>query len=115
MKPPVASDLTWRIAIEKKTVTQNADYGTEVIAWSLLAVVWANVQDVLPSRSEAVKQGLAMSANQTRIRFRYRSDVDSSMRIVVRGATDRILQIVGGPAEIGRHEFTECLCETYSS
>lgn len=115
MKLTTASDLMRRITIEKKVVTQNADYGTEVITWSPLAVVWANVQDVLPSRSEAVKQGLALAANQIRVRFRYRSDVDSSMRIVVRGATDRTLQIVGGPAEIGRHEFTEVVCEMYSS
>jgi hypothetical protein len=37
------------------------------------------------------------------------------MRITVRGATDRVLQIVGGPAELGRHEYTEIVCEAYSS
>ena len=107
--------LDKRISIEKKVVTKDPDYGTEVIAWALLATPWANVQDVLPSRSESVQQGLETARNQVRIRFRYRSDVTSAMRITVRGATDRVLQIVGGPAELGRHEYTEIVCEQYSS
>ena len=107
--------LDRRISIEKKVVSKDPDYGTEVIAWALLAAPWANVQDVLPSRSESVQQGLETARNQVRIRFRYRSDVTSAMRIIIRGATDRVLQIVGGPAELGRHEYTEIVCEAYSS
>ena len=107
--------LNRRIAIEQKVVTQDATYGTDVVTWALLAVVWANVEDVMPSRSEAVKQGLALARNQVRIRYRYRSDVNPAMRIVLRGATDRVLQIVGGPAELGAHQYSEIVCEEYSS
>ena len=104
--------LDTRVRIEYQTTTQDADYGTPVITWTLLAVVWANVQDVMPSRSESVRQGLEVARNQTRVRWRYRSDVDSSMRIVI---GSRILQIIAGPAELGRHEFNECMCEESSS
>ena len=107
--------LDRRIIIEKKVVTQDPDYGTEVVTWATLATVWANVQDVLPSRSEAVQRGLEIARNQTRIRFRYRSDVTSAMRITLLDGTGRVLQIVGGPAELGRHEYTEVVCEAYSS
>lgn len=108
--------LDHRVAIEYPATTQNASYGTPVITWTLLAVVWANVQDILPSRSESVRQGLEVARNQTRIRYRYRTDVDSTMRIVIRGPVERVLQIVGGPAEIsGRHEFCEVVCEAASS
>lgn len=120
-----AGQLDKRITIEQKSVTQDATYGTEVITWVPLAwqdgspsvaqQFWAQVSDVLPSRSEAVKQGLAMAANQTRIRIRYRSDVDSSMRITVHGESDVVYQIVGGPAMIGRKEWLEMVCERYSS
>lgn len=104
--------LDKRVTIEQKVVTQDATYGTDIITWSVLATVWAEVQDVLPSRSESVKQGLAAARNQVRIRYRYRQDVDSSMRVRV---GTRTLQIVGGPAELGQHEISEIVCESYSS
>jgi SPP1 family predicted phage head-tail adaptor len=117
--------LDHRITIEKKSVTADATYGNEVVTWVPLAYeagspsvaqkFWANVADVPPSRSEAVKQGLVTARNQTRITIRYRSDVDSSMRITVHGETDVIYQIVGGPAMLGRKEFLEMVCEKYSS
>ena len=104
--------LDTRIRIEYKVTTQDADYGTPVITWTLLAVVWANVQDVMPSRSESVRQGLEGARNQTRIRWRFRSDVDSSMRVVI---GSRILAIIAGPAELGRHEYQEVVCESAST
>lgn len=107
--------LDQRVTFESKSATQNADYGTEIITWTAFAVVYANVQDTPPSRSESVRQGLAVARNQTRIRYRYRADIDSSMRVVIRGASDRVLQIIAGPAEIGQHEYSEIVCESYSS
>lgn len=107
--------LDRRITIEYPSVTAD-EYGAPVTAWRTLATVWANVQDVLPSRSEAVtQQVLNQAKNQTRIRFRYRSDVNSAMRIVLRGATDRVFNIVGGPSEIGRHEYMEVVGEVYAT
>jgi len=104
--------LDRRIGIERPTITKDS-YGAVVTTWALLATVWAEVVDELPSRSEAVEQGLATAKNRTRIRFRYRSDVTSDMRVTIRGATDRIFNIIGGPAEIGRHEYCEVMCEEY--
>ena len=97
--------LDTRIAIEYPVAgTPDANYGTPTITWTLLATVWANVQDALPSRSESVVQGLAVARNQTRVRYRYRTDVTSAMRITIRGPVDRVLNIVGGPAELGMGE-----------
>ena len=121
-----AGRLNREITIERKQVAQDTAYGTEVITWMPLAVLpgspavaerfWAEVQDALPSRSESVQQGLAVARNQTRIRIRWRSDVDSSMRITVHGDIDVVYQIVGGPAEIrGRRIMLEMMCEKYSS
>jgi head-tail adaptor len=121
-----AGRLTRLITIERKQVTQDTQYGTEIITWVPLAVLpgspavveqfWAEVQDALPSRSESVLQGLAVARNQTRIRIRWRSDIDSSMRITVHGDTDVMYQIIGGPAEIrGRRIMLEMMCERYSS
>jgi len=106
--------LDRRVNIEQKSVTQDTTYGTEVVTWALLATVWASVQDSLPSKSESVLQVLAVARNQVRVRTRYRSDIDSSMRITIKGDTDRVLQIVGGPAELGRRDGLEMMCEVIS-
>jgi head-tail adaptor len=120
-----AGQLDRQILIEKQSTTTEGTYGTAVVTWVPLSTVngqperyWAEVQDALPSRSEAVTQGLAVARNQVRIRFRYRSDVDSSMRVTVYGGSggDQVMQIVGGPAMVGgRKELTEIVCERYSS
>ncbi len=105
-------NLNKRCRIEQATASINSTYGSAENSWSLLAVVWCNVQDVLPSRSEAVKNGMLVGTKQRRLRFRYRSNVDSSMRIVLDGVAH---QIVGGPAELGQREYTECVIEAYTT
>lgn len=118
-----AGNLDRQILVEKKQVTQDPTFGTELVTWVPLSTVsgqpewyWAEVQDALPSRSEAVTQGLAVARNQTRIRMRWRDDITSAMRITLRGDTNIMFQIVGGPAEIdGRKERIEVMCERYSS
>lgn len=107
-------------------MTQDPDYGTEIVAWvplveqagspTIAERFWAEVQDALPSRAESVTQGLAVARNQTRIRLRYRNDIDSSMRVTVHRDTDVVMQIVGGPAMVGgRKVLTEIVCERFSS
>jgi len=115
-----------QITIQRKQVSTDPDFGTELVTWVPLVAVpgspevgerfWAEVQDALPSRSEAVTMGLSVARNQVRIRFRYRDDVDSSMRVLLHGdGADQVLQIVGGPAMIGgRKELTEIVCEKIS-
>lgn len=123
MKPP---KLDRQISIEQRSVTQDADDGADVVTWVPLVAAagspvvaerfWAEVQDVMPSRSESVRNGLAMARNQTRIRMRYRSDVDSTMRVTVHGDSDVEYQIIGGPAEVGgRKAYLEMVCERYST
>lgn len=119
-----AGRLDRQILIEKKTVGTDSTYGTETVTWAPLSTVsaqpewyWAEVQDAPPSRAEAVTQGLQVARNQVRIRFRFRSDVDSSMRVTLRGdGSNQVMQIVGGPSAVdGRKELTEIVCEKYSS
>lgn len=106
-----AGSLDARVTIETRTATQDADTGRDIVTWTTLATVWAEVRDVLPSRDERVRQGLEVASRQTRIRIRYRTDVDSSMRVTVHRDGDTIYQIVGGPAVLGHKEGIELLCE----
>lgn len=112
------------IEIEYPVSTPDAVYGSPVITWAPLVVLpgspqvhaplWAQFQDALPSRSESEQQTLVLARNQARVRMRYRSDVTSDMRIL-RVSQSTYYQIVGGPAMIGRKQWTELTVEKYSS
>lgn len=98
--------------IQYKSVTQDATYGNEVVTWLKKATVWAELQDVLPSRAENVSNNIDIALNRTRVRMRYRDDIDSTMRFTARGFT---YQFVSGPAMIGRNEYMEFVAERYST
>lgn len=110
-----AGTLDRRIRIDNKSVTVDADYGTETVTWATFATVWANVQDVLPSKAESQGQGIRIAERPTRIRIRYMAGITSAMRIVLIDRADRVLQIVSGPAELGRREGIELIAENYST
>lgn len=108
-------NMDTRVRIEQKSVTQDPTYGTDVVTWMPLATVWAEVMDVLPSRQQAeqTRQQLQVATQRSRIRMRYRTDIDSTMRCVIGGLMHHI---VSGPAEIGgRHQLIEIVAERYSS
>lgn len=96
-----------RVRIEYPAKSKDSG-GAPAVTWTLLAVVWAEVRDDLPSRAEGNRIGLEQVRNPVRIRMRYRSDLNTSMRVL---DGSRVLQIVGGPAMIGRREWTEVYCE----
>src|SRR5512143_3103286 len=108
------NNLDTRIRIEYKSVTQDSVYGTEIITWMPKATVWAEVMDVLPTRQQAeqMRNNTQVSVRRPRVRMRYPSDIDASMRCLIGGI---VHQIVGGPAEIGRHEFLDLLLERPST
>lgn len=118
--------LDREITVERPQKTQDPTYGTDIVTWVALSYLPgsplvaerfpAEIQDALPSRSEAVQQGLVVGRNQTRCRLRWRDDVDSTMRVTVHGESDIVYQIVAGPAEImGRKNMIEVVLERYSS
>lgn len=80
--------------------------------WVLVSNVAAEVQDVLPSRSERLAGGINAAARPARVRMRYRTDITPDMRFVM---GDRIMQIIAGPAELGVREESEFMVEDYSS
>ena len=111
----LAYTLNRKITIERPT-TIPGDFGPQPGAWEPVASrIWAEVQDAMPSRTEAARNGLRIAAQQARIRIRNRAGITSDMRIVLHGPTDKVYQIVGGPAEIHGRVLLEMLCEAYSS
>lgn len=104
-----AVTLDRRIVIERPVAAKGfrgAGSGT----WERVDEVYANIQDALPSRSERLGDGINAAARPSRIRIRFRTDVTPDMRFV---AGDRVMQIVSGPAEMGRREALEFMVEEY--
>lgn len=107
-----AGQLQHRLAILERIGTQDPTFGTWTYSWETLATVWAEVQDVLPSRGERIADGISIASRPCRVRMRYRDDVDSSMRLSFEGRT---LRIIAGPAELGFREGVEFVAEELST
>jgi head-tail adaptor len=119
MAIPLAKRLKHRIRFEKlgpppgDPTDPRYDPGADT--WNLAFLAWAEVLDVVPSRSEAVKNGLRLAKDSARVRLRVRKDVTAEMRIVELYGARRTLSIVGGPAVIEAGRVIELLVEGYSS
>lgn len=107
--------LDKRCRVEYKVTAVDPDYGPQLSSWALLGMRYCNFRDELPSRSEAVKQGLAMNTNRARVRFNYCTDIDTSMRIVINRPTPKIYQLIAGPAEVGTKRHIEFMAELYTT
>lgn len=103
-----------RCRIERHVVGTDPVWGTPLDTWETLAEVWCNVQDELPSRSEALKNGLSIATSRARLRIRYRTDIDSAMRVVLL-QSGQVYQIIAGPAVLGVKDGLEMMIERYSS
>jgi SPP1 family predicted phage head-tail adaptor len=109
----IRPNLDRRVTIKRPVAAQEGRFGSSKPTWKTLAVVWGERQDILPSRNvENTANGMATGVQRTRYRIRWRADVNATMRLEEGGA---VYQIVGGPAEIGRQEYLELLCERFSA
>lgn len=107
-----AGTLDRRITFERRVEAQGGAYNRKTIEWVPFATVWAQVQDVLPSRAESIDQDLAIARRPARVRCRWRSDLTGDMRIIF---GDRILRIASGPVEMGRREGLEMMAEEWTT
>lgn len=120
-----AGSLRHQIRIERPVPDQSID-GAGSGTWEPVATVRAQVREVLPSRGEKLADGLNIATRPARVRIRYRAGLSADMRILIgrmlTGAdgvpiwvTDRVTQIVSGPAELGNKEGLEFMVEDYST
>lgn len=110
--------LDRRITILAPTVIDDPEYGPQPGPYAPIfrgERIPAQRQDSLPSNSESVSNGLRIAYNDARLRIRYRPDISSDMRIVMHDENDRLYEISGGPAEIGRREWIELTIREYST
>jgi len=107
-----AGRLDTRVTILDRADQIDPVFRSAVVAWAPLATVWAQVTDILPSRSEKIAEGISITNRPCRVRMRYRADVHSGMRLSIKG---RIYSIIGGPAELGRRQGLELVVEVLST
>ena len=108
-------NLNTRVRIERPTITTDPVYGGEVVTWTLVGLAWAEIVDKLPGRDVVMQTVLEMSSVRTRVRLRYRTDLDASMRFIIMRPDATTWGIIGGPAMVGNKEAVEFLCEKKSS
>lgn len=110
-----SGDLNRRVRFERKSVTRDGSYGSEVVTWTTVAEVWAAVAesaDTGPSGGERVAQDVKFYTGHTELQIRYRSDLAADMRVVLLDRS-KTLQLVS-LAEMGRREGLRIVCEDYS-
>jgi SPP1 family predicted phage head-tail adaptor len=112
MSLDLASKLDTRIRIERKAVTADPQYGTEIVAWAEFACVWAEVKDILPSKAERLADSIQIARRPARIRIRYLAGLAADMRIII---DNRVHQIISGPATLGRRDAMEIMVEEHST
>lgn len=85
-----AGRLDDRITVELRVMSQNA-YGEQVLTYSALATVWA---EVMPTTGREVFMSAAMYADaQYKIRMRWRGDFDETARVLWEGMYYDIIHI----------------------
>jgi SPP1 family predicted phage head-tail adaptor len=107
-----AGDLDRRITFQRRAAGAGDFMSAGKSAWETVATVWAQVADVLPSRGERAAEGVTIANRPARIRMRFRPDITADMRIIY---GNRTMQIVAGPAELGRRVGLELMAEDYST
>jgi head-tail adaptor len=107
--------LDRRIRIEQPTTTTDATYGPQPGEWFTFATLWANVQEVLPSRGEQTGQGIAIATRPARVRVRWVDGLTSDMRVIYIDRDERVMKIVTPPVEIGRRQGLEFMVADFST
>lgn len=106
-----AGRLNRRITFQRPTPSADFD-GAGSDTWSDVVSVAAQVEDVLPSRAERLADVVNIGSRPARIRMRFRADITSDMRILF---GERVMEIIAGPAEIGRREGLELMAQDYTT
>ncbi len=116
-----ASERDQMVRIEHPIADDSFD-GAGSGSWQPVGLEWVGIVDALPSRSEQLAEGISITSRPARVRMRFRDGVTTAMRLVLLRwdgtawvPAARIMQIVSGPAVLGRREGLEFMVEDYSA
>lgn len=99
-----AGRLRHRLALQSKTETRNA-YGEAVVGWTVEDTVWGAIEPL--SGREYFAQDQVQSEVRVRVVIRYRSDIDTSWRVVNDGKYYDIVDVIN---ENNRDRMLTLMC-----
>lgn len=104
-----------QVSIERRTGAKDPEFGADIEAWEVVADhIWANAQDVLPSRGESTANGMVTAVTRTRLRIDIDDRITTAMRVRLHGKGDRLMKIIAGPALLDDRRHMEFMLEGYS-
>ena len=103
-KRDLMGEMRQRIALQAKSITKSE--GIPLESWITVATVWAAVSDI--SGKEYFQAGAMQSEVTTRIRIRYQTGINSSMRVLY---GSRVFQILSVIDKDERHRVIELMCK----
>ena len=98
-----AVDLDQRITLQTRSVVTDA-YGQATITWVDAATVWAQVQALRGREFFAAAQ--VQQEQTVKVRIRYRTGVDTTMRLLWQGQPHDITGVI----PVGRNDMLELMC-----
>ncbi len=109
------------VTFQVRETTKDPTYGTTIEGdWITFSEAWAEVQDVLPSRSDSLAEGVSIDRQPARVRIDQLDGVGitSSMRIKIDADDlwpERIMRIISGPAFVQRSREWKMIAEQLST
>ncbi|MFD1675410.1 phage head closure protein [Alicyclobacillus fodiniaquatilis] len=98
-------DLRRRVTLQSQQQTRDED-GMVNIAWVDVATVWASIVSV--SGKEYFSAAAVNAETDKKVTIRYRSDVDSSWRVMVDGQVNEVIDPLD---EDGTRRFLTLMCK----
>ena len=95
------------VELQSRTVTRDS-YGGEIVSWSEIDKVWANVNQTGVSENFENESNRDIALRNSTIRIRWRDDVRESGRVVY----DGFPWDIKGIAELGYRRELELFCQT---
>ena len=95
------------VELQERRVTRD-NFGSEVVSWSEIEKVWANVKQTGTSEDFENNADRDVALRNATIRIRWRSDLQETSRVVY----DGFPWDIKGIAEVGRRRELELLCQT---
>ena len=103
-----AGRLNTRCVIQTPS-TATDELGQPIPGWTDVATVWADVR--LRSGLESVKAGAVVSTVQASVRIRYRTGINSGMRVLVDAVPYEVLAV---QPDVGGREYVDLVCQVAS-
>jgi SPP1 family predicted phage head-tail adaptor len=92
-----------RVTLQRRTGSKDA-VGQQAFTWTDVCTVWAQVQAVRGREFFAAAQ--AQQEQTVKVRIRYRTDIDATLRLVHKGVEHHITGVI----PVGRNEMLEIMC-----